>query len=931
MAHDAFISYSRKDKAFAMRLHKALSSYVPPKDLPLPQRRLDVFLDAEDFTGAEYYQALDRHLGSSGKLIVVCSPAARASSFVNDEIQRFARAKGPQHIVALLAGGIPNNEATAQQQEQMAFPDALCEAMQMPLAADYRGFDPKRSGVDRGAYEASWYTTLANVFDVSRAEIEQREKKRRARRRQINLAIAAVSVFVLAGLSSIAWQQWQDAARQSNVSAARLLTSQAVAMESMPASQGLRLRALIAAQSLRKAWTREGYDAWRRATLQMPPVLGRADTHAGLIDMSFTDDGTRLFALCGERHVHVFSVPDLRQLKQFEAEQTAQRLVIDAKGEHALAFKPNDEFLEAFDVRQGTKRSVFLPTNFTVASFNPAGEIVAASPTHLWVLDASSDDVRSRIHFPQEVSAVMLSPDAASVLASTDKTVAVYDTADGKLRWQLPLNGEGSLGQAFSGDGRSVAIGQANELVIVDAVSGDRLQSLPVNGEARGGVGLLREDAYVLGNEVHKTSGSVAFTLRFAAGATALRALASRSGRYVAGHPEDDAQSLAIHDLSIADFIPTTYLTLREGHRGKAAAFSSDGHVMALSSGASGYGQSQAAELQLVSLQPDRWIPIFPSRSRTGDLSVLPPDSRVVVQPRSSPQALSFDAAGARIADDGGGTFVSPSGRFAARNEAGKGWIVTDTQGQRSITVAANGSPLEYSPDEQRVLVFPHVQALGDADAPQVVADAKPFHQSWSYPGSRLVIGVDAGSMSMSDARKSTLFDWETGKVSEGPASVNSLYAVAPDGRRFATYDHDGIQLWKTGAAKPFVRSGRANLSFDTPMYFSRDGALLAIAGCGRVPLYDGHTLVPSFEVPIGRSCFAGLSLDGQYVVSRTLHANHYPEPTLHPITLDGVLRETCSKVRDDLSEREWQRLGGTPTATCATVRATPPGPQKGS
>jgi hypothetical protein len=455
--------------------------------------------------------------------------------------------------------------------------------------------------------------------------------------------------------------------------------------------------------------------------------------------------------------------------------------------------------------------------------------------------------------------------------------------------------------------------------------------SLPVSAATHGRVSLLRDDAYALGNDVHKTSGSVGFTLSFAAGTTALRALplASPSGRYIAGMPQDEPQSVAVHDLSVADFIPTVYLTLREGHQAKAAAFSSDGHVMALSSGTAGYGQSQTAELQLVSLRPERWIPIVPSRSRTGDFNVLPPDSRVVVKPRSSPKVLSFDAGGTPVAEDNGGTFVSPSGRFAARHEAGKGWIVTDASRKRSITVPANGSPLEFSPDERRVLVFPNVQALEGTEPPQAVADAKPFHQTWSYPGSRLVIGVDAGSMSMSDAKKSTLFDWDTGKVSEGPASVNSIYAVSPDGRRFVTYDHDGMLLWKTGAEKPQARSGRVSLNFDTPAYFSGDGALLAIARCASVPLYDANTLTPSFAVPIGKACFAGLSLDGKYVVSRTVHSNGNPEPTLHPITLDGVLSETCAKVRDALTEREWQRVGVAPSATCATASMIPTGPTK--
>ena len=96
-AYDAFISYSRKDEAFASALEKALEAYTPPKDLKVPQRPLDIFRDKEDFTGNDYVQSLEKYLHCSSKLIVLCSPSARQSPFVNDEIRRFAKAKGSKH------------------------------------------------------------------------------------------------------------------------------------------------------------------------------------------------------------------------------------------------------------------------------------------------------------------------------------------------------------------------------------------------------------------------------------------------------------------------------------------------------------------------------------------------------------------------------------------------------------------------------------------------------------------------------------------------------------------------------------------------------------------------------------------------------------------------------------------------------------------
>ena len=109
--HDAFISYSRKDTPFATAIERSLKRYSPPKDLPAPHRRLNIFRDTEDFTGTEYFASVEQHLQGSRKLLVICSPNARGSDFVNDEIRRFANSHYPADIISILIAGIPNNEA----------------------------------------------------------------------------------------------------------------------------------------------------------------------------------------------------------------------------------------------------------------------------------------------------------------------------------------------------------------------------------------------------------------------------------------------------------------------------------------------------------------------------------------------------------------------------------------------------------------------------------------------------------------------------------------------------------------------------------------------------------------------------------------------------------------------------------------------------
>jgi WD40 repeat protein len=200
--YDAFISYSRQNETFANKLEEALESYKPPKDLAVPQHHLNVFRDKNDFTAGEYYQKLDAVLTDSECLIVICSPEARASKYVNDEIRRFAQKKGSQRIIPVLFSGIPNNEIKSGQEKEMAFPEALCDVLQMPLAVNYLGFDLRKNKIDKGIFSESWFSTLAELYGVSRAVIEQREKQRQARARKIK-AVFAGAVFIALSIALI--------------------------------------------------------------------------------------------------------------------------------------------------------------------------------------------------------------------------------------------------------------------------------------------------------------------------------------------------------------------------------------------------------------------------------------------------------------------------------------------------------------------------------------------------------------------------------------------------------------------------------------------------------------------------------------------------------------------------------------------------------
>lgn len=212
--NDVFISYSRKDKEFARSLEKALESYKPPKNLNVRHKNLVVFRDEGDFTGVEYHESIERHLGGSTKMILICSPHARNSPYVNEEVSKFVHTKNVSNVIPLLLSGIPNNEARPGQEYEMAFPDALLEAMEMPIAVNYIGFDAKRDRVDKGSFYGSWCTLLANFYNLSRSEIEQRDKKRQARAWFKAISMITVVIVALLALSIFAWISRGEAIEQ---------------------------------------------------------------------------------------------------------------------------------------------------------------------------------------------------------------------------------------------------------------------------------------------------------------------------------------------------------------------------------------------------------------------------------------------------------------------------------------------------------------------------------------------------------------------------------------------------------------------------------------------------------------------------------------------------------------------------------------------
>ncbi|MGF1454228.1 MAG: toll/interleukin-1 receptor domain-containing protein [Alphaproteobacteria bacterium] len=111
-AYLAFLSYSTRDGRAARRLHRDLEHYRVPKrlvqDLGTRERLRPVFLDRDELpAGSDLPARIRAALDSAEWLIVLCSPAAAASDWVNREIAAF-KAMGKGHrIIPVIAPHVP--------------------------------------------------------------------------------------------------------------------------------------------------------------------------------------------------------------------------------------------------------------------------------------------------------------------------------------------------------------------------------------------------------------------------------------------------------------------------------------------------------------------------------------------------------------------------------------------------------------------------------------------------------------------------------------------------------------------------------------------------------------------------------------------------------------------------------------------------------
>ncbi len=197
----AFISYSHTDAAKVRKLHSQIEAYRLPKDigsidtLNRKGRSLGkIFRDREDLSAAEdLSKAVKDALNNSQVLVVACSPDAKASQWVDQEIAYFRERHPDRPILAAILRGEPSE----------AFPAALTEGGAEPLAADLR-----KQG---DGWKLGFLKVVAGIAGVPLDRLVQRDSQRQLRRVTAVTGLVAAIAIVMGVMTTIALQARDEA------------------------------------------------------------------------------------------------------------------------------------------------------------------------------------------------------------------------------------------------------------------------------------------------------------------------------------------------------------------------------------------------------------------------------------------------------------------------------------------------------------------------------------------------------------------------------------------------------------------------------------------------------------------------------------------------------------------------------------------------
>lgn len=464
----AFISYSHADKKAAEELQKVLDDFhlsdaLKEKYPDRPEVLREIFRDDTGLpAGSNLTEEIQKQLEQSNYLIVICSPNAAKSEWVNKEIDYFKTHRNPTHIIPFIIDGVANAKDASDQE---CFPTAL-------KSLEARGANISTFSFERAIIEVIAGALEIDVDDLWQRHVRAEEAKKRQLKEQRDNLLRAQSRFTSKTVLQLSQLGDNHLARR-------------LCLEIVPSSQHPDYPYTPDAESALRTVMKDnvftflGHLKYKEIfTVQFSPdgksvvsaskdntvkiwdvntgrcrltIIGKGDFHTSA---SYSPDGKYLALASRDNFIHIVDSLTGNEVKLLDGQSFIVESIVFSPNGRRLASVSRDDFLQVWDFEKG--KSVFTSKNaytffcpkynsnrLNPNIFSPDGKYIlipSVDSFQIWDIDNKISQVIN--DFDGKVKNVSFSPNGSYILAVSDNgTIYIWDTQSMKCIHAYKDNG----------------------------------------------------------------------------------------------------------------------------------------------------------------------------------------------------------------------------------------------------------------------------------------------------------------------------------------------------------------------------------------------------------------------------------------------------------------------------------------------------------